>query len=92
MKFFAISLLLANALSATTTIAYAEDEAAPPKPPQVCHQACQPVGPRQVCNKHCWSYRGGPGSVLVQTTVTWSAGPAIALKAKPKPTPVVSKE
>jgi hypothetical protein len=86
MKFLVIGLLLT-----ATTIAYAEDEAVP-KPAQVCHQNCQPIGPRQVCNKHCWSYRGGPGSVLVQTTVTWSAGPAIALKAKPKPTPVVSKE
>lgn len=87
MKFFAISLVLAM-----TTAAIAEEEAAPPKPSQVCHQNCQPIGPRQVCNKHCWSYRGGPGSVLVQTTVTWSAGAAVVQKARPKATPVVSKE
>lgn len=87
MKLFTISLLLA-----ATTIAYAEEEATPPKPPQTCHQNCQPIGPRQVCNKHCWSYRGGPGSVLVETTVTWSAGAAVSLKAKPKPMPVASKE
>ena len=66
--------------------AWSQENPQPPKAPQTCQQQCQPLGKVQVCNKHCWSYRGGPGSVLVQTTVTWSSGaPTLAQRAKPKP-------
>ena len=54
-------------------------------PAKTCQQQCQPMGKMQVCNKHCWSYRGGPGGILVQTTVTWSSVLAVAQHAKPKP-------
>ena len=80
----AVLILLTGPLSAA-----AQDTMPVAVPKQICERNCQPVGARQVCNKHCWSYKGGPGSMLIQTTETWVAGPVVAaVKAKPKPKPV----
>lgn len=81
-----VSILLAM-LAAISSASAQEATPKPPEPPKLCSQTCQPIGSRQVCSKHCWSYRGGPGSVLIETTVTWTAGPAqISQKPRPKQT------
>lgn len=82
VKYYAIAAILL-----LPALAHAEDtqQTQPPKPANICHTNCQPLGNHSLCSKHCWSYKGGPGSVLVQTTVTWTSGQAVAKKAGPTP-------
>lgn len=74
-----IKSILAAILLFSPTLAHSEDSQ-PEKPSNICNTTCQPLGNHRVCSKHCWSYKGGPGAVLVQTTVTWTSGTAMVKK------------
>lgn len=82
-----IRLAIITTAALLPTLALCEDAPAE-KPGNICRTTCQPVpNPKlQVCSKHCWSYRGGAGAVLVQTTVTWTSGVPVAKKT-PSPAP-----